>query len=77
MQINLKGKCGWKSNGLILMIKDMPTRNVVPWIWESCSYINFPSRQYLYRGKSTKQKFLKSLGEIFMPVKTDTSFPKV
>lgn len=60
------------------MIKDIFTRNIFLWILESCSYINFPSRQYLYRGeKSNKQKFLKSLGEIFMPVKTDTSFPKV
>lgn len=31
----------------------------------------------IYTGKSNMQKFLKSLGEIFMPVKTDTSFPKV
>lgn len=59
------------------MIKDIFTRNIFLWILESCSYINFPSRQYLYRGGSNKQKFLKSLGEIFMPVKTDTSFPKV
>lgn len=31
----------------------------------------------IYTGKSNKQMFLKSLGEIFMPVKTDTFFPKV
>lgn len=36
------------------------TRNVFSWILESCSYINFPSRQYLYREKKALSKSFSS-----------------